>query len=54
MARPPHDWQSVAEQVCKETDSEKLSNLVSQLCRALDERNQKSQSNVAGPTPESR
>jgi hypothetical protein len=30
-------WYSLAEQVSKETDSEKLAKLVVQLCNALDE-----------------
>jgi hypothetical protein len=30
-------WYSVAEQASKETDSENLTNLVAQLCSALDE-----------------
>ena len=37
------DWRSIAEQASKETDPAKLMNLVSQLCRALDERNARPQ-----------
>jgi hypothetical protein len=38
MATDLDDWRPIAEQVTKETDPEKLSILLVQLCRALDER----------------
>jgi hypothetical protein len=40
MAQNPkdQDWQALAEQASKETDGEKLTMLVAQLCGALDER----------------
>lgn len=33
----PRDWRSIAEQVCKETDSAKLTELVSEFNRVLSE-----------------
>ena len=37
------DWLSIAEQASKEMDAAKLAILISMLCRALDERKEKSQ-----------
>jgi hypothetical protein len=37
------DWRIIAEQASKEMDPEKLTRLVAELCRSLDEKNQKSE-----------
>jgi hypothetical protein len=35
------DWRTIAEQASKEMDPEKLTRLVAELCRSLDDRKQK-------------
>jgi hypothetical protein len=37
------DWRIIAEQASKEMDPEKLTRLVAELCRSLDERNRKTE-----------
>jgi len=37
-----NDWRTIAEQASKEMDPQKLTSLVAELCRSLDDRTQKS------------
>jgi hypothetical protein len=47
LDRKDGDWQSIAEQASKEMDGAKLTILVAQLCRALDERDKRPESAIA-------
>jgi hypothetical protein len=51
MPQNPRDqnWQALAERASKETDGEKLTMLVAQLCGALDEREKPSASQPLKP-----
>ena len=55
MASKPDDrlWCSIAEQASKETDPAKLTILVEQLCRALDERLEPSPASSSSEVPAS-
>ncbi len=45
------DWRSIAEKASKETNPEKLTILIAQLCSALDERKARPQSQHDEPRP---
>jgi hypothetical protein len=49
------DWRIIAEQASKEMDPQKLTRLVAELCRSLDDRNRKTeQENPAADTEKQR